>query len=566
MACGLAVAFSAAAAGDGAVAWFTLLDDAGFDFVHDNGWSGDHLLPEITCGGGAMADVDGDGDLDLFLVQGAPLGAAKEGEEPPEPASDRLFRNDLSRRGDGAAKLTFSDVTDASGVADSAYGCGVAAGDYDGDGDVDLYVANLGPNRLLRNRGDGTFEDATATAGVGDDRWSASALFTDHDGDGDLDLFVADYVDFDATEKKPCRTAAGAPDYCNPASYAGVGNRLFENRGDGTFADVTAAAGIGSARGKSLGAVAADLDGDGRVDLYVTNDGEANELWLQKRPGKFTESALYAGVAVNGRGRPEASMGVAAEDDDGDGDLDLFLTHLTGETHTLYRNDGTGVFRDATVAAGLAAPTLAATGWGVAWTDFDLDGRLDLAVVNGAVRTLPELADAGDPFPFHQADQLFRQRAGDPPGRYEEVTAGAGSGSFTETAVSRGLAVGDLDDDGDADLLVVNNRGPARVLINQVGQSNGWLGLELGTAGAVVELLGASEGDAEPPVVATRRASTDGSFASARDPRVVFGLGDATAGEFRVRVRWPDGYREIFAGLEAGRYTTLRQGGGKESP
>jgi len=563
-----------AAAGGSAGAWFGDLDGAGFDFVYDHGWSGDYHLPEISCGGGAMADVDGDGDLDLFLVQGAPLGvaAAADGETPKPPASDRLFRNDLSRGPDGAPRLAFTDVTAASGVTDSAYGCGVAAGDYDGDGDVDLYVANFGANRLLRNRGDGSFEDATAAAGAGDDRWSASALWTDYDGDGHLDLFVVNYVAFDPAEQKACRTAAGAPDYCNPAAYDGVGNRLLRNRGDGSFEDATAAAGMGRARGKSLGAVAADLDGDGRVDLYVTNDGEANELWLQKQPGRFTESALYAGCAVNGRGQPEASMGVAAEDDDGDGDFDLLLTHLTGETHTLYRNDGVGGFRDATVAAGLAAPTLAATGWGVAWSDFDLDGRLDLAIADGAVRTLPELAAAGDPFPFHQRDQLFRQQG--EPGRYVEVTADAGGAPFARSQVSRGLAVGDLDNDGDADLLVVNIGGPARVLINRVGQDRHWLGLRLvgpgggDRLGAVVELLaggkGGESGDGGERVVAVRRAASDGSFASARDPRVVFALGDAAGGGHQVRVRWPDGRRELFSDLEADRYTTLHQGGGKE--
>jgi len=543
----------------------------GLDFRYDNALSGAFLMPEISCGGAALFDADGDGDLDLFFVQGAPLvpppaAAAADGDDDrPPPPSDRLYRNDLTRDASGAPRFAFTDVTAAAGVTDDVYGCGVAAGDYDDDGDVDLYVANVGPNRLLRNRGDGRFEDVTAAAGAGDDRWSSSAIFTDYDGDGWLDLFVVNYVLYDARHPKACRTASGQPDYCNPAAYPGVPNRLLHNRGDGTFEDVSRAAGPGSARGKSLGTVAADLDGDGRTDLYVTNDGEANELWLQTRPGRFEESALYAGCAVNGRGQPEASMGVVAEDDDGDGDLDLFLTHLTGETHTLYRNDGSGGFRDATTAAGLGVASLPFTGWGTVWSDVDNDGWLDLPVVDGAVRTLPALAAAGDPYPFHQPDQLYRNLgASGRPGVYADASAAAGA-SFAEPRVSRGLAAGDLDDDGDLDLVVVDLLQPARLLLDRIGQDRPWLGLRLvggdgggDQLGARVDLLAA-----DGSVLATRRAASDGGFASARDPRVLFGLGSAPAAtSYAVRVTWPGGTREGFRGLAPGRYTTLRRGSG----
>jgi enediyne biosynthesis protein E4 len=544
---------------------FELLADSGVDFAFDSGRAGRFHMPEITCGGVALLDADGDGDLDLFLPQGGSLDAAagegvgegdeEGGEAAPAPPSDRFYRNERTAGGG----LRFVDATAGSGVADGAYGCGAAAGDYDGDGHVDLYVANFGPNRLLRNRGDGRFEDVTARAGADDPRWSVSAAFFDADTDGDLDLFVANYVDYATAAVKACRTASGAPDYCNPEAYPGVPNRLLLNRGDGTFAEDPAAAEIHRLRSRSLGVVAADFDGDGAAEIYVANDGEPNQLWDRGGDGRWRDAALLAGAAVNARGQAEASMGIAVADDDADGDLDLFLTHLTGETNTLYRNDGTGAFTDASIPSGLGVPSVPDTGWGVAWLDADTDDRLDLVVLDGAVRTVEALAAAGDPVPFHQPDRLYRQRPDGPRGRYERV-ADPGP-ALSVSRVSRALAAGDLDDDGDLDLVAVDQGAPVRILLNRGADGRPWLGLRLvdrtgrDALGARVELV------REEGAALVRVAQTAAGFAAASDPRVVFPL--AGEGPATVRVRWPAGRVEVWEGVAVGRYSTLVEGGGK---
>jgi hypothetical protein len=548
--------------------------ETGLDFFYWNGMSGEHYMPENMGGGGALADLDGDGDLDLFLVQGRMLGPGKSPADaatpPPTPLADRLFRNDLAPGG----VPRFTDVTAEAGLADLAdpagYGMGAAAGDYDNDGRVDLYLTRFGPNRLLRNRGDGggvRFEDVTAEAGVDDPRWSVPALFFDYDRDGWLDLYVGNYVDFTYELHRPCTTRAGAPDYCDPKVYAAVPDRLFRNLGTGgdgrvRFEDATAKAGLAAAHGKALGAVAADLDGDGWPDLYVANDGTPNQLWLNQGDGTFREEAMLAGCAVSGEGLSEASMGVDAADLDLDGDLDLVISHLTGETHTVYLNDGRGLFDDRTAAAGLGAVTLRATGFGVGARDFDRDGVPDLLAVNGAVRAVEGLARGGDPYPFHQPNQLFLG-VGD--GRFEEVTDRAGA-AFEPSEVSRGALFGDLDLDGDTDVVVVNNQGPARVLQNVAGDGRPWLGVRVvvGDEGRARDALGATvavDRPGSPPI--WHRAAADGSYAAANDPRVLLHPGDPPPDAVTVRVRWPEGGEELFDGLAPGRYHTLRRGTGR---
>jgi len=538
---------------------------AGLDFHHFNGASGGYFMVEILGAGGALFDYDGDGDLDVYLVQGAMLGPGRSLDDAvfpphhPTPLSDRLYRNDLD--GDG---LRFTDVTEESGIGRLAtgYGMGVAAGDYDGDGDLDLYLTNFGPNQLLRNRGDGTFEDVTVAAGAGDDGWSVPAAFFDYDGDGDLDLFVGNYVDFDFAKLPVCRDLTGAQDYCGPKVFDPQADRLLRNRGDGSFEDVSAAAGLAASFGPALGVVAADFDDDGRPDLYVANDARANNLWMNRGDGTFEDRALLAGAAVDASGKPQGSMGVDAGDFDGDGDLDLFMTHIAAETNTLYRNDGSGMFEDDSAATGLGAPSLPFTAFGTAWFDYDNDGWLDLMAVNGAVTKILSQVQQGDPYPLHQPNQLFHNAGG----RFTDVSAEAGE-AFRLSDVSRGAAFGDVDDDGDADVLVTNNNGPARLLLNQVGNAAPWLGVRLLLADGRRTAVGARaavlvDGAAQR----WRRVRPEGSYAVANDPRLLFGLGGLGTPPHldAVRVVWPDGSREDFPVAAVGRYVDLVQGQGRE--
>jgi len=557
--------------------WFTDRAAAwGLGFVHFNGMVGEYYFPEMTGQGSALLDYDGDGDLDAYLVQGALL-AGDAMDEALVPYSgdgsprDRLYRNDSVRLPDGTREPRFVDVTDAAGLEATGYGMGVATGDYDGDGDLDLYLANYGPNQLWENDGDGTFTDVTAEAGAGDPAWSVSASFLDYDRDGRLDLYVVNYLAFDVAENPRCFTPSSRRDYCGPADFPGVADRLLRNLGppDGAsdgprFEDLSVSSGIARVQGPGLVVVAADLDADGWTDLFVANDGQENFLWKNRGDGTFRDEGLLAGVALNRQGRAEASMGVDAGDFDADGDFDLFMTHLAGETNTLYVNDGSGLFEDRTLETGLGAPSFPFTSFGTGWIDFDGDGWLDLLVVSGAVRILEEQVRAGELHPLKQTKQLFRNVArGEGGRRFEEVTDRAGP-AFGVLEASRGAAFGDVDGDGDTDALVANNAGPARLLVNEVGAAPGtlsdrpapWLGVEaLAPAGGPA--LGALVEVARPGApVLLRRVRTDGSYASASDPRVLVGLGEAAAVS-EVRVRWPDGRRARWEGIAPGRRYTL---------
>ena len=530
--------------------------EAGLQFQHFTGATGQFYLPEIMGSGVALIDYDGDGDLDIFLVQGTVL---EPGKRPSDarfpPASEwkpgnRLFRNMLKETG----KLQFVDVTEQAGLSHVGYGMGVTVGDYNNDGYPDLYVTHFGSNILYRNNGNGTFTDVTREAGVEDEGWSASAAFVDYDRDGFLDLYVTHYLDFTIRGNKECSDVTGERDYCNPNAYKPALHRLFRNLGNGKFQDVTQAAGIAAATGPGLGVTCADFNGDGWPDIYVTNDGAANLLWMNNGNGTFREAALLSGAAYSADGVSRAGMGVTAGDFDGSDNESIFVTNLTREGSTLYRNAGHAEFTDATMQFGLYQPTFPYTGFGVQWFDYDNDGRPDLFIANGAVTIVETLR--GTPYPYHQKNLLFHNEGS----RFRETSGQAGA-PFQLSEVGRGAAFGDIDNDGRIDIVVTNNNGPVRLLRNETASSNHWLEIRLQGVkgnrdgiGAKVAVLRQSQ-----PAL-WQRAHTDGSYLSASDTRVHFGLGQAF--DFQVVVEWPDGSKEKWTNVRADSLVTLRQGTG----
>jgi hypothetical protein len=533
-----------------------LASDVGLHFEHVTGATGEHHMPEIMGAGGALFDYDNDGDLDVYLVQGRPLESGKQLLFPPAAGSgpgNRLFRNMLGETG----TLRFQDVTEKAGVGHDGYGMGAATGDYDNDGFLDLYVTNFGDNVLYHNNGDGTFTDVTRAAGVAVGRWSTSASFVDYDNDGLLDLFVGNYVDFTVQGNKHCYAPTGEPDYCTPMAYKAVPSRLFHNLGNGTFADVTEASGLGTSYGPALGVVAADFNGDGRTDIYVANDTAANRLWLNQGNGTFREFALEAGVAYDANGRTKAGMGVTAEEMDDAGTLAILVTNLTREGATLFRG-AKGVFEDVSSQFGLATPTFGFTGFGTQWLDYDNDGRLDLFIANGAV-TIVE-SQRGARYPYSQRNQLFH---GEGPAQTFHETSDIAGDAFRRLEVARGAAIGDIDNDGAVDVLVTNNNGPVRLLHNEAGSGQHWLEVRLEGVKSNRFGIGARVGvvrDGQPAI--WRRVHTDSSYLSASDVRVHFGLGNNP----HVRsllVEWPGGSTERWDHIDADKLVTLKQGSGR---
>jgi enediyne biosynthesis protein E4 len=520
--------------------------EAGLVFAHDNGATGAFHMPELLGAGVALLDYDGDADLDVFLVQGGPLDAAPAARAATAPTS-RLFRNDTVRGG----ALRFVDVTAEAGVGLRTYGMGAATGDVDGDGDWDLFVTTYGDDVLYRNDGNGRFTDVTAAAGVSDPFWSASAAFLDYDRDGDLDLFVANYLDAPIAAARRCSDNTGARDYCGPLAFRPAPDRLYRNDGTGRFTDVTVAAGIVRADGNGLGVVTGDFDGDRWLDLYVANDAMPNQLWRNRHDGTFEDIGPLSGAAVNASGAPEGSMGLAAGDFDADGDEDLAVTNIIHETFALYANDGTAAFDDVRGRSGLAGLTAALTGFGLDWFDAENDGTLDLFIANGAVNALA--AQRGQPRPYRQPNLLLLNRGG----RFVDGSAAAGP-AVTTPDVSRGVAFGDLDDDGDVDVVVTVNGGPARLLINETPRGGRhWVSLRLKAATGNRHGIGAFVGvERKGAPTLWRRVRTDGSYLSASDARLHVGLGPSPAIE-AVVIRWPDGTETRRTDVATDRTVTL---------
>jgi enediyne biosynthesis protein E4 len=519
-------------------AWFEEIGArAGIGFVHASGHKTKHLLPEIMGGGAALFDLDNDGLLDLYLVQSGSLTDESAG------GGNHLYRN----RGDG----TFEDITERSGAGVSGYGMGVTAGDFDNDGFTDLYVTGVGHNVLLRNDGHGRFVDVTARAGVAGDGWSTSAAFVDYDGDGALDLFVAHYLNWRPSAEVECFSLTGVPDYCSPASYdLPSASTLYHNNGDGTFTDVSASAGIRAAVGNGLGVVAGDFDGDGRIDIFVANDRTPNHLWINQGGGRFRESALALGTALDQDGTAKSGMGVDAVDVDDDGDLDLLVVNLDGESDSFYRNRGR-FFVDDTASVGLRTSSRRFTRFGAAFVDFDNDGYLDLYEANGRVGLQSERYSSD---PYAEPSLLFRGLAGP---RFSEVTPRGGTRQPL-VATSRAAAFGDIDNDGAIDVVVVNRDSRPFLLHNVVRPRGHWVTLR------VVEEHGRDALGAQVtmkvggrPIRRDVRAAY--SYLASNDPRVHVGLGQETTAH-DVTVRWPDGTRESFGDQPADRIATLRRG------
>ena len=531
--------------------------------------AGTYALPEVIGSGVALFDYNNDNALDVLHIRFPPPGK----EDAPTP--NRLFQ----QQPDG----TFVDVTEASGIGHEGYGQGVAIGDVDNDSDVDVYVTNYGPDVFYRNNGDGTF--ALAKVGLSNDAWGTSATFGDYDRDGDLDLYVANYVEFDAGSV--CRGKHGAPDYCNPQVFEAAADRLFRNNGDGSFTDVTEPSGIAALSGRALGVVCLDLTSDGWADFFVANDGEANHLWVNQTDGTFAEEAILHGLAFNTYGQPEGSMGIAVGDVNGDTLPDLFATHLSGETNTLYIASNHSVFTDMTEIAGFAGRDLPFTGFGCGFLDFDNDTYLDIALANGRVKR-GEILDGstvGEFWNFYAEPNLLFQNSHQPSvsvgnrqqreetssvplltaesrlptAHFRDVSSRAPD--FTERVeVSRGMAFGDIDRDGDIDMVMSNLDNRLRVFRNDAPlPEHYWLFVEAITQNR--DALGAQVTLRTESRTLTGYVLSGTSYLSSSVPSVHFGLG--TIGKIQaIEVHWPDGSRERFPGGTANRRVKVYQGKG----
>jgi enediyne biosynthesis protein E4 len=519
---------------------------SGIRWVHTSGKSPDHFLPETTGAGCAFFDYDNDGWMDIYLVNSGKCDFF----DPQPPLRNALYRNNR----DG----TFTDVTERAGVSGGGYGQGVAVGDYDGDGFPDLYVTQYGRNILYHNNGNGTFTDVTEKAGVAAPGWSSSAVWFDYDNDGQLDLFVCQFVEFSKQNNKDCRVGEDAKrGYCIPHIYRPTASWLFLNNGDGTFTDVSKSSGIAAHLGKAWGVVATDINNDGLLDLFVANDTVANFLFANRGKGKFEEIGEPAGVAYSADGRPRSGMGVDSADFNQDGWMDLFVANVDREMYSLYRNNHDESFDDQAAPTGIAAATQLMSGWGLKFFDFDNDGELDLFLANG---NPDDLIEQIHPQVKYQEPALLFRNTGK---GFENISRQ--SGPIFETPLSaRGLALGDFNNDGAADLLISVNNGAPVLLRNNAGARNHWLGIKLIGTKANRDAVGAHITYEAQDLKRSRTKVGGGSYLSDHDPRIILGIGHRTKIDW-VEVRWPlpSGKTERFEDLPIDRYITIVEGQGK---
>lgn len=517
---------------------------SGIHWTHNAARSPQKYLPEATGPGCAFLDYDNDGWLDIYLVN----SGQSDFYTPPQPLRNALYKNNR----DG----TFTDVTEKAGVGAGGFGMGVAVGDYDNDGFADLYVTQYGRSILYRNNGNGTFTDVTEKAGVGVQGWASQAVWFDYDNDGRLDLFVGQFAGFD--KENGCGVSTdGKRHYCIPRIFRSMPSWLFHNNGDGTFTDVSKESGIAASLGKAWGAVATDVNNDGRMDLFVANDTVGNFLFINRGDGRFEEAGLRADIAYSADGRPRSGMGVDSADFDNDGWMDLFVANIDEEIFSLYRNNHDATFDDQAMRLGVGMATRWMSGWGMKFIDYDNDGDLDLLLANGFPDDLVE--DFSSRVKYQEPLLLFQNRSG----KYINVSNESGP-VFAKSFSARGMAVGDFNNDGGIDALVSVNDGVPVLLRNNVGKDNHWLGLKLiGTKSnrdAVGARLTYSAGDLKR----SRMKTGGGSFLSSHDPRMLLGMGKRTKIDW-LEVQWPQpgAAVERFTDLPIDRYITIVEGTGK---